>query len=431
MASFFYLRGSKAEKRIYIFITKGTKFKIQRPTPFKINDAEWDQTNQVMKTPADLDGRKAEGKVLKNKIEKFNSDLRIYADKVNEYFDSLVAADNLTEKKMLDFLDGLKGKKKMSSDIPTDFQDFIDYYLECKPWLTESTIKVYRRTGNLIKRIFPKLSILDIDNNFKNEVAKFMAANNYQRSYLRKSLKNVKDFWRFAQGKGINVGIDPETWELEKEFPNVQDQIYTDPFLSLEELEAIKNTELVSDYLDNARDWLIISCWTAQRVSDLMGFSIDKISEYDGAKFISISQKKTGNKISIPLFKEVEKILDKRGGNFPRPISEQKYNEYIKKVCKKAGLSKMIHGAKRRQKTVINGRVAYRNEIGYFEKWELITSHVGRRSFISNFLRQIDAEKIKQVSGHKHTAMVEMYDKIEVVKKAQKLHEDFKNAGIE
>lgn len=431
MASFFYLRGTKEVKRIYVSVTDSTKFVIQRPTPFKINSIEWDQANQEMRSPKDLDARRAEDKAKRNQIEKFNADLKLYSKKVNDHFVNLKSSGLLTEKKMTDFIEALKKDKQPTDEIPTDFNLFIEYYIENKHWLTDSTKKVYRRTGNLIAKIMPKLQMLDIDNKFKSQVYEYMKDHSYQMSYIRKSLKNVKDFWKYAQEKGLPVDNDPATWELEREFPDVQSQYYSDPYLSLDELEAIKNTTLTNDYLDNARDWLIISCWTAQRVSDLMEFKADKITEVNGEKFISIKQKKTGEEIIIPLFKEVGRILDKRTGNFPRAISEQKYNEYIKKVCKEAGITALTHGAKRRQKTIINGRTAYRNEIGYFKKYELITSHIGRRSFISNFLRQIDADKIKLISGHKHKNMVEMYDKLEGVKKAQKLQEEFKNAGIE
>ena len=37
--------------------------------------------------------------------------------------------------------------------------------------------------------------------------------------------------------------------------------------------------------------------------------------------------------MTIPLLHKVLQILAKRDGEFPRPISSQKYNDYIKMVC--------------------------------------------------------------------------------------------------
>lgn len=427
MATFYYLRGTKEEKKIYISVTSGATFAVQRATKFTVHVDDWDKnTNRLLNTR----GRTATDKLRQIEIEKFNAELTQYQSKVDDYLTELKQTNLLTENKIIDFISSLNAGKK-GREIPTDFTGFLEYYLSTKHWLSDGTNKAYNRTGNLVGRVYPKLRMSDIDDNFKKNMAQWMKDNQYQMSYIRKSLKNVRDYWKYAKDKGLKVSNDPETWELTKEFPDLKDQTYTDPYLSLAELEKIKELQFSSDYLDNARDWLLISCWTAQRVSDLMQFSADKVIDHGGEKFITIIQKKTQKEITIPLFKEVDAILKKRNGNFPRSISEQKYNEYIKKVCEQAKMTELVHGAKKRQKTIVNGRTAYRNSVGYFPKYELITSHVGRRSFISNFLRQIDYDKIKQISGHKHASMVELYDKLEGINKAAMLKSDFKNVGIE
>ena len=83
-------------------------------------------------------------------------------------------------------------------------------------------------------------------------------------------------------------------------------------------------------------DWLIISCYTGQRVSDFMRFTKEQIRIEEGKHLIEFTQKKTGKNMTVPLHHKVLKILEKRNGEFPRPISSQKYNDYIKKVCAKA-----------------------------------------------------------------------------------------------
>ena len=47
------------------------------------------------------------------------------------------------------------------------------------------------------------------------------------------------------------------------------------------------------DYLDNARDWLIIGCYSAQRVSDLLKFEETKIIEDDFLEFTCKKRKPT------------------------------------------------------------------------------------------------------------------------------------------
>ena len=92
-------------------------------------------------------------------------------------------------------------------------------------------------------------------------------------------------------------------------------------------------------------------------------------------------------------------ILNKRGGSFPRAISSQKYNDYIKIVCKNAGLDEIIN-ASRRQKIDVDGKFPFRNKLGDFKKWQLITSHIGRRSFATNFYGKIPTSYLTYMTGH-------------------------------
>ena len=85
-----------------------------------------------------------------------------------------------------------------------------------------------------------------------------------------------------------------------------------------------------NDYLDNARDWLLIACYTGQRISDYLNFTSSMIiTDEDGISYIEFSQKKTNTKMRLPILSKVSEILDKRNGEFPRRISEQKLNKYI------------------------------------------------------------------------------------------------------
>ncbi|MBK9671947.1 MAG: tyrosine-type recombinase/integrase [Bacteroidetes bacterium] len=129
----------------------------------------------------------------------------------------------------------------------------------------------------------------------------------------------------------------------------------------------------------NAKDWLIISCETGQRVSDFMRFKKEQIRYEGNVPLIEFTQVKTGKKMAIPLSKTVMEILNKRDGEFPRQISYQRYNEYIKDVCKIAKINEKVKSTKTKTKQKVT-----RKESGTFEKWELVTSHIGRRSFSTN-----------------------------------------------
>lgn len=430
MAYSFFLRGTKDVKKIYISITHGKDLKLIKPTEFKISESRWNKSDKRMKL-SDEENKLKNSNPIKiqkqNEVANFNKLFSSYEESFNDYFNKLLADDNLTETKLNDFF-----KDSSSNVVPVDFASFVDYYCSMNIGITDNTKKVYKRTRNLVSGFNPKLRIQDIDDRFKNDFGNYLDKNQYQRSYIRKSIGNIKDFWKYAKRKKIKVSDDPEYWELSKDFPDLNTSDPDDPYLTWKELEAIRNVEFDNNYLDNARDWLLISCWTAQRVSDLMEFTFEKILINEkGNKFLPITQEKTGSKITIPLFQEVETILNKRDGNFPRKISDQKYNEYIKLVCKSAKITDIIFAPKYRQPVKVNGKTVYRKVVGHFPKNEVITSHVGRRTFVSLFINNVDLDSIRKITGHTRDKMVEVYNKLNSLEMAGITKAKFKNSGYE
>lgn len=164
------------------------------------------------------------------------------------------------------------------------------------------------------------------------------------------------------------------------------------------------------DYLDNARDWLLISCYTGQRVSDFMRFTKDMIRFEKGVPVLEFDQVKTDKSMTIPLLPEVMEVLKKRNGDFPRQISDQRYNEYLKEVCKKAGITKKIKG-----KLQLNieedtkKKSKMRNVIGVYPKYKLISSHVGRRSFATNYYGTLPTTYLINITGHSTEKMFLTY----------------------
>ena len=59
---------------------------------------------------------------------------------------------------------------------------------------------------------------------------------------------------------------------------------------------------------------------------------------------IEFTQVKTEKVMTIPLHSKIIEIMQKYDGNFPRKISDQRYNEHIKKVCEAAEINQPTHG---------------------------------------------------------------------------------------
>ncbi|GAB5400136.1 MAG: phage integrase SAM-like domain-containing protein [Aureisphaera sp.] len=284
------------------------------------------------------------------------------------------------------------------AEIPITLIEYIDFYIdyrkhEIKPTsIVKYNVIKHKLERMQIKRKSP-IFIKKINDNFKNEFVAYQKSKGYAQNTIQRELTFIKTFCKHARYLGLETDPQLDSLKLEKV---KAEKIY----LSFKELEAIEKAKLEYDYLENARDWLIISCYTGQRISDFLRFTKDMIRLENGKSLLEFTQKKTNKVMTVPLHNKVLHILDKRNGNFPRSISDQRYNDYIKVVCEKAKLNEKVQGGK--QLRTDNG---IRKVSGKYPKWELVTSHIGRRSFATNFYGTIPTSYLIYITGHSSEAM--------------------------
>lgn len=244
-----------------------------------------------------------------------------------------------------------------------------------------------------------KFKVHEIDLSFHSEYIKF-ATDKLLLSVnsIGKDLRQIKTVCLDARDRGIEIHKQIESRRFNA--PSEPTSFVT---LSELEIEMIKKQEFKdTGYLDNARDWLIIGCWTGCRVNDLMKLSKNNIlMTPQGQKFIRYTQSKTGKQVDIPIHSHVNEILERLNG-FPRPITDVKFNEYIKTVCKEAGIIDEVLGSKQNKDT-------HRKEVGTFQKYELIRSHTCRRSFATNHYNKLSNKLIMAVTGHATEQMLLNY----------------------
>ena len=125
------------------------------------------------------------------------------------------------------------------------------------------------------------------------------------------------------------------------------------------------------------------------------------IDDVKGVRFIRYSQSKTNKQVDVPIHQDVKDILEKRSG-FPKPISDQRFNDYIKLVCKGSGINEVIYGSKTKGERGLR-------RTGYFEKWELIKSHTCRRTFATIHYKKLNNKIIMSVTGHTSEKMFLKY----------------------
>lgn len=346
------------------------------------------------------DFRDTDKKNLKTEIDNLYNELNTFI--LNAYDN---ADEEITKDWLKNVVDEYYNPPKKENELPTKLLPYFDYFLSLKEREVKTgTLRKWKVVRNKIARFEKdkrkKYFIKDVNSKFLESFQEWSIKNEYENSTTNRNFRDVKAVCVHARTRGIEVSneLDYLKSNLKKE----KKFIIT---LSIDELERIHRMNGLPNYLDNAKDWLLISCYTGQRISDFMRFNPDMVRTEQKRKFIDITQEKTGKSVSIPLLPTVQKILDKRNGNFPRAISHEKYNEYIKEVCKLAEIDEVVEG-KKEIKTDKGNR---RKEIGFYPKYELITSHTGRRSFATNFYGKLPTSFLKDITAHSTESMLLNY----------------------
>ena len=394
MASIYLLLQSKKSPAvIYVRLRDGRTLDIKAKTNYHIDPVNWDDaeqrpTKKAMKLIdfANLDTDLA---TLKN-------------DLLKEYNNSkgVKVVDVLWLK---DFVNPPQVEEKHTDKLV----DYIDTFIEFK----KNDVKSSTLTKcNVIKHLLERyqkhtksiLYIRDIDTKFKMDFEKYCISVGYAPNTTSRNIRFVKTFCRHAKSNGVETHHQLDS--IKAKYYKV-DNIYLDE-VEIKKIEDIKISEL-TDGLENARDWLLISCFCGQRVSDFLRFDKSMI-RYEKNKagelkpLIEFTQVKTEKIMTIPLHSKIMEILKKYDGNFPRKISDQKYNEHIKNVCEKGKIDEPIHG-------VLFDKDKKEKIEQDYPKWKFVSSHIGRRSFASNNYGKIPTSFLMYITGHTTEGMFLTY----------------------
>lgn len=398
-------------------------FDLTLATPFKINPLNWDAPNQKWNTEQITKGAKLQDKKLLNdEINRFNSDLSFFRKTVCDFIDTI--SDNnadMQRNKIKDFVlknyfaNKIKVDKTVNPKlIPNKFSELIDFYIQQRSFgdvtegtkpLAYNTVKKYNTLKNVLMSFNSKLHATEINDVWRVEFAIWLTSKRYSENTQTKFIKDIKMLCKYAY-KDHNISKQVLSWKIINNPKNVSEYIAFSPI----QLEKLRTAIMPSERLDNARDLLLISCFSSVRVSELLTMKKDKVFNIGEDYYIDVVEKKnlnkTGGKKIVYLLPQVIAILNKRNGDFPRKISEQKYNEYIKEVCEIAGFTEVIEWGK-----VEVTKSGKRKVICKEPFYKFISSHSGRATYISIFNDRIPTEIIQIQTNHHSLEMVEHYDK--------------------
>jgi integrase len=386
-------------------------------TKFEVSKDYWTENHIIDKKSKKIKGTKDVS--LLNKRLEVNNELNKIENHILNAFNT-TDTDEVSKEWLQTQIDYYYNPPKEAEQLPTVLLKYFDYFIETKKnEITNGTLKKYNVTKHLLERYQKtknnQIKIADVNDKFKVDFENYCLINNYALNTISKDLRTIKTVCNHARYNGI---VTSHQLDMIKTPQYKTEKIY----LNFEELTKIENIDKrrLNENYDNAKDWLIISCYTGQRISDFMRFDKSMIRHEKNKQgilkpFIEFTQVKTNKVMTVALHPKVIEILEKRNDNFPNTISDAKYNLYIKQICRIAGIIDVIKGSKltdinkedKSEKKAKNKDEVkqFRKEVGMYKKWELVTSHIGRRSFATNFYGTIPTTYLINVTGHSTEAM--------------------------
>jgi len=395
MATIKFLLQSKSEhSNIYVQYSIARKKVLKRKTGFVINSKNWSvskgcpilKDEHTKNLKIDLDSLKtkleiAYNNAVKNGIEITGEWLSEQIDIINNKV-PVVELDLLTNY-INHIIDNAATRKNQKGGHG----------------LSKNRIKVYQTFHTIILRyekvLRKKIYLRNIDLRFVRKFTDWLLSDGYAINTIGKFIANIKTVCNDAQLNGFEVSPQLPLIKVINEKKESEEIIY----LTFEELEKIEKTLLAKESLVNARRWLILGCYIGQRGSDLLAVTPKNIKQLNGMKALEIEQQKTGKNIAIPLLPKALDIVD---NSFPYKIAIQNFNSYIKEICKIAGITTPTSGKIIDIKT--NRKVK-----GIYPKYQLVSSHVCRRSFASNFYGDIPTSVLMGITGHGTESMFLKY----------------------
>ena len=378
---------------------------------YSINPAQWDSEAQQVKP-----GKKNAPTFNAKGIPAATINARIAA--ISAAFAFLEAQPRGTTiaelQGALDAITGKADRKAAAQPIQSIVLNYFDMWIaeesRANQWAGSTTAKM-QSFRNSLEEFKPDLAFSDLNEKGITRYIDFLRRKGHEETSIQKRYSNLKWFLYWAIRKGYCSETAIQTYR-----PKFKVLAKPVIFLTRPELLKLYNFEIpatpsvvtltdstgrqyekavqYAGALAKARDLFCFCAFTSLRYSDMAAL---KRSDIVGDKIILTTQK-TNDRLEIPLNNYSRAILDKyadlqdpRGLALP-VISNQKMNDYLKDLCELCDFREPI--------TKVYYRAGERIEETR-EKWQLISTHAARRTFICYALTKgIPPQVVMKFTGH-------------------------------
>ena len=400
MATVKYQLLSESENApIYLRLSVRRGITPRAKTGMYISPKNWSTTSNFPKTTS------ATNKKLKSDLQKLETYI---LDEINSATSKGITINTAWLKHSINLHFGHVTENKQSDLLIDAIQSIIDEAPTRKNakggiGLSKSRVNAYISLKNIVTEYqnHDTIKVKDVDVKFAKGFLKYLLnIKMYQKSYALKKIADLKTVCNDASFYGI------ETSTQLKKIDSTKTKNENILYLSLKELQAIEDVVLLNDALKNARKWLLLGCNIGQRGGDLLMLDESNFVNRNTLDVIELKQQKTDKNVTIPVLEKTKEIIK---SGMPYKISIQKFNKYIKEICKIAQINEPTEGSKITVLEKGKGNRDKRKINGTYPKWLLMASHVCRRSFCTNLYGILPTPLIMSISAHSSEKMLLNY----------------------
>lgn len=268
---------------------------------------------------------------------------------------------------------------------------------------TDSTFEKFAALKRHLQTFDPLLSFFTLSESKLQEYVAHLTEKEMRNTTIAKHLSFLRWFLRWAYTSGYYDGHLHETFKpkLKGTSSDSKEIIY----LTQDEVRALQEQTFTPSQaaLERVRDVFLFCCFTGLRYSDAAKLKRSDIKD----NHIDVVTKKTVDALKIELNKHSRAILDKYADTrFPGDkalpvISNEKMNAHLKDLGKLCGIEEPT------RIVYFNGNQRHEEVL---PKWQLLTTHVARRTFVVTALQLgIPAEVIMRWTGHSRFEAMKPY----------------------
>lgn len=293
--------------------------------------------------------------------------------------------------------------KRVEKRNPLDLETLVGYltsYIETREHLGDKSFRTIQKYKTLKDSLVQYqdlhevvLKCTDINKSFFEKYKYFLVNEKEPKvnspNTINKYVANLKFVLREAKDDGLIVNEFLHSRKFTVKRQKTDKLALTDKELSKLQKHKFKKSD--NKELEIVRDWYLISALSALRISDFLNISPTNTESIEGDLFLRVNTEKSKKEVFIPIVPELLTLLEKYNYESPS-ISPQTFNDLIKVVAEKAGLTQSSEVIEYEKGKIIKSekRICDR-----------ISAHSARRTWASiNYEKGIPILLLMQVTGH-------------------------------